>query len=195
MTHDTNDTEKAKAFILDQDYGDILEDISDLPITAIKRLAKTTYFRVCNKEGYSKIPMLSMDDPRGMGDKMSIIIPDVVPQLHELSDQIKTSWAHLTITRSGEKHILLTTAITELTKDSNMLLNRARILEKAKTTWLRMTWDKSARMHRAVTPKFKIPDPDWGELPPMVDLLMDAFEGSFIESADNELVQYLLGGQ
>jgi len=130
-----------------------------------------------------------------MGDKMSIVMPDVIPQLHELSDQIKTSWAQITITRSGEKHILLTTAITELTRDSNMLLNRARILEKAKTTWLRMTWDKSARMHRAIMPKFEIPDPDWGELSPMVDLLRDAFEGRFIENADNELVQYLLGGE
>lgn len=190
----TDEAKEAKSFVLDQSYENILEEVSELPITATKRLSKTTFFRVCPFEGYSKVPVLTVDDPRGMGDKMCIVMPDAVAQLDDIADNISTKWAYLVISRSGGKKVMLITAITELNKDSDMLVNRAKIFEEAKKSWLRMTWDKSERMHRKVFPKYDIPDPDWGELPSMVDILLDAFESRFIENADHDLVQYLLGG-
>lgn len=58
-----------------------------------------------------------------------------------------------------------------------------------------MTWDTDVRMHRAIYPKFNIPEPEWGELLPLAEIIFQAFDGRVIESRDHELVQYLLGGK
>ena len=123
------------------------------------------------------------------------MLPKIVGQLKELSDQITHSWCYLIITRAAEKKILHVPAISDVNKNNTLLVNRAKILEEAKAKWLRMTWDDEVRLHRAVYPKFDIPEPDWGELPPLHEMIFQAFDGRVIESPGHELVEYLLGGK
>lgn len=186
---------KAESFILPQDYINPLEDISEIPISTAKKVKKNVYFKMKGGEDFRPLTLITLPDPRGMEEQAFLVHPDVMGELTELADQMVTSSCHLIITRAGEKKILHTPAITELNKSSAMLVNRAKILEEAKNRWLRMTWDADLRMHRAVYPKFDIPEPEWGDLPPLAEIIFQAFDGRVIESADHELVHYLMGGK
>ena len=186
---------KAESFILPQDYQNPLEDIQDLPIVSTRKMKKNVYFRTKDGDDFQPLSLMTISDPRDMEEQASIINPSVVGELSELADQMTTSWCHLVITRDSEKKILYTPAITDLNKSSAMLIHRARIIEEAKTRWLRMTWDADVRMHRAIYPKFDIPEPEWGELLPLAEIIFQAFEGRVNESRNYEMVQYLLGGK
>ena len=182
-------------FILSQDYTNPLEEISEVPMTTTRRVKKNIYFRVKNGVDYEPLPLITLADPRSLEEQAYIVLPTIVEELIGLADQLTTSSCYLIITRGGEKKILHTPAISEINKSSAMLINRAKILEEAKNRWLRMTWDDEVRLHRAIYPKFDIPEPEWGDLPPLIDLIYQAFDGRVIESPDHELVQYLLGGK
>ena len=186
---------KASEFILPQGYSNPLEEVADVPITSAKKMKKTVYFRVKDGEGFDPLTLMTLPDPRDMEEKAFIVHPEIVGNLAEIADQMSTSWCYLVITRGGEKKILYLPALTELNKGMAMLVHRARIVEEAKSRWLRMTWDSDVRMHRAIYPKFDIPEPDWGDLPPLDEIVFEAFEGRVIESVDHELVNYLLGAK
>ena len=182
-------------FIVSQDYINPLEDISEIPISTTKKIKKNIYFRVKNGVDYEPLTLITLTDPRSMEEQRYIVLPTIVEELVDLADQLAASWCYLVITRGGEKIILHTPAISEINKSSTMLVNRAKILEEAKNRWLRMTWDDEVRLHRAIYPKFEIPEPEWGDLPPLIELIYQAFDGRVIESPDHELVQHLLGGK
>ena len=184
-----------KDFIIDQSYENPLEEMSDLPITATKKIKKNVYFRVKDGKDYDPLALITLSDPRSIEEQAFMVLPTIVNQLTDLADQITTSRCYLIITRAGEKKILHVPAISDVNKGNTLLVNRAKILEEAKTKWLRMTWDDDVRLHRAVYPKFEIPEPEWGELPPLHEIIYQAFEGRVIESPDHELVEYLLGGK
>ena len=184
-----------KDFIIDQSYVNPLEEMSDLPINAAKKIKKNVYFRVKDGKEYEPLTLITLPDPRSLEEQAFIVLPTIVDQLADLADQITTSWCYLIITRAGERKILHVPAISDVNKGNTLLVNRAKILEEAKTKWLRMTWDDEVRLHRAVYPKFDIPLPDWGELPPLHEIIFQAFDGRVIESPGHELVEYLLGGK
>jgi hypothetical protein len=185
---------KVEEFIVPQDYINPLEDISDLPIGTAKKMKKNVYFRIKNGKDFDPLTLMTLSDPRSMEEQAYIVLPTIIDQLAELADQITTSSCYLAITRAGEKKILHTPAITDINKSSAVLVARAKIFEEAKFRWLRMTWDADVRLHRAIYPKYEIPEPEWGDLPPLIEIIFQAFDGRVIESADHELVAYLLGG-
>lgn len=185
---------KAAEFILPQDYANPLEDVSDIPISTAKRIKKNVYFRTKDGEGFEPLPLMILQDPRDMEEQGFLVHPTIISDLSELADQLKTYVCHLVITRDGEKKILYTPAITDLNKGQAVIVARAKIIEESKHKWLRMTWDADVKIHRAIYPKFEIPEPVWGELEPLAEIIFKAFDGRIIESADHELVLYLLGG-
>lgn len=185
---------KAVDFILSQDYMNPLEDISDIPLSTTKKIKKNVYFRTKNGKGFDPLPLMILSDPRDMEEQGFLVHPDIISELSALADLLKTYMCHLVITRDGEKKILYTPAITDLNKGQAVIVARAKIIEESKHKWLRMTWDADARIHRAIYPKFEIPEPKWGHLDPLEEMIFQAFDGRVIESADHELVKYLLGG-
>jgi hypothetical protein len=185
---------KAAEFILPQDYANPLEDISDIPLSTAKKMKKNVYFRTKDGKGFVPLQLMILPDPRDMEEQGFLVHPTIISELSVLADQLKTYVCHLVITRDGEKKILYTPAVTELNKGQAVVVARAKIIEESKNKWLRMTWDPDVRIHRAVYPKFNIPEPEWGNLDPLAEMIFQAFDGRVIESADHELVKYLLGG-
>jgi hypothetical protein len=185
---------RAAEFILPQDYANPLEDISDIPLSTAKKMKKSVYFRTKDGKGFVPLQLMILPDPRDMEEQGFLVHPTIISELSVLADQLKTYVCHLVITRDGEKKILYTPAVTELNKGQAVVVARAKIIEESKNKWLRMTWDPDVRIHRAVYPKFPIPEPEWGILAPLAEMIFQAFDGRVIESADHELVKYLLGG-
>lgn len=185
---------KAESFVLPQDYTSPMEDISEIPLTATKKVKKNVYFRTKDGDDFIPLSLMTLPDPRDMEEQAYLVHPSIVGKLSELADQIKTSWCHLIITRDGEKKILYTPAVTDLNKGSAIVIARAKIIEESKHKWLRMSWDPDVKIHRAIYPKFEIPEPEWGDLEPLAEMIFQAFDGRLIEGVDHELVKYLLGG-
>ena len=80
-----------KDFIIDQSYINPLEEMSDLPITATKKIKKNVYFRVKGGKDYEPLTLITLPDPRSLEEQAFIVLPTIVEQLADLADQITTS--------------------------------------------------------------------------------------------------------
>ena len=118
-----------KDFIVDQTYVNPLEEMSDIPITATKKIKKNVYFRVKDGEDFEPLTLITLSDPRSLEEQAFIVLPSIVEQLADLSDQITTSWCYLIFTRADEKKFLHVPAMTDVNKNNTLLVIRAKILE------------------------------------------------------------------